>query len=106
MYAYIRHSGKQFKVSEGSRILVDKVELAEGETFELSEKDLLMTVNEEHQTDFQPKVKVTCKVLRNFKGKKIYVLKQKPKKGYRRKRGYRHLFSELLIEKIAQASAS
>jgi len=100
MYAYIKHSGRQFRVAEGDRILVDKVVLEEGKSFEISGKDVLMTVDQESGANFEPTAKVTCKLLKTFKGKKIYVLKQKSKKGYRRKKGYRHIFSELLIEKI------
>lgn len=100
MYAYIKHSGRQFKVSEGDRILVDKINLEEGKTLEISGKDVLMTVDPQSNINLEPSTKVVCKLLRTFKGKKIYVLKQKPKKGYRRKKGYRHLFSELLVEKI------
>lgn len=101
MYAIIETGGKQYKVSEGDVIFVEKLDVeADAEvTF-----DKVLAVGEEGAVNFgAPYVsgaKVSGKVLKNGKAKKIIVFKYKPKKGYRRKQGHRQPYTKIQIEKI------
>ncbi|MFO7152272.1 MAG: 50S ribosomal protein L21 [Bacillota bacterium] len=101
MYAIIETGGKQYRVSEGDVIRVEKLCAQEGETVEL---DRVLAVSDgEKLTVGQPvleNAKVTATVLKHGKGKKIIVFKYKPKKNYRRKKGHRQPYTEIRIEKI------
>ncbi|KXG74631.1 50S ribosomal protein L21 [Fervidicola ferrireducens] len=101
MYAIIETGGKQYRVSEGDVIRVEKLRAQEGETVEL---DRVLAVSDgEKLMVGQPvleNAKVTATVLKHGKGKKIIVFKYKPKKNYRRKKGHRQPYTEIKIEKI------
>jgi large subunit ribosomal protein L21 len=101
MYAIIETGGKQYRVSEGDVIRVEKLCAQEGETVEL---DRVLAVSDgEKLMVGQPvleNAKVTATVLKHGKGKKIIVFKYKPKKNYRRKKGHRQPYTEIKIEKI------
>ena len=98
-YAVIRIKGNQYKVSEGEEILVDKI----GRT--KVEPEVLLLVTDGKVAIGRPKVssaKVRLKVVSvEEKGKKITVLKYKAKSRYRRKRGFRPVYTRLLVEKIS-----
>ena len=101
MYAVIETGGKQYKVSEGDTILVEKLETAEGESVTFDK--VLIFADGENVTVGVPTVDgvtVTAKVEKQGKAKKIYVFKMKRKKNYRRKKGHRQPFTKLTIEKI------
>jgi large subunit ribosomal protein L21 len=98
MRAFIKHSGKQFQVTEGSIITVDKIDEQKGNTVTISEVPLI--VNDDNSIKINPSVKVVCEVLAQYKGKKVLVLKQRPKKGYRRKKGHRQDYTRLLVKSI------
>lgn len=100
MIAIVKCSGKQYKVKEGTKLLVDKIEAPEGETIELEplcvyEKDEIRYISGKDGN-----ASVKAKVLRQTKGPKLLVFKYKSKKGYRKKMGHRRLLSEIEIEKI------
>ncbi|MBQ4543999.1 MAG: 50S ribosomal protein L21 [Oscillospiraceae bacterium] len=100
MQAIFVTGGKQYKVSEGDVIYVEKLN-AEGETVEFD--NVLMTIDGENVTVGAPNVdgaKVTAKILKNGKAKKIMVFKFKAKKNYRRRQGHRQPYTKLQIEKI------
>lgn len=101
MYAIIETGGKQYKVREGDTLFVEMLPKESGETVEI---DNVLAVGEEGQLKFgSPTVegaKVTLKVVRHGKGRKIIVFKYKPKKNYRRKIGHRQPFSEVTVDKI------
>ncbi|MBQ2840635.1 MAG: 50S ribosomal protein L21 [Oscillospiraceae bacterium] len=100
MQAIFVTGGKQYKVSEGDVIYVEKLN-AEGETVEFD--NVLMTIDGENVTVGAPNVdgaKVTAKILKNGKAKKIMVFKFKAKKNYRRRQGHRQPYTKLRIEKI------
>ena len=90
MYAVIVTGGKQYKVSEGDTIFVEKLEVAEGETVTF---DKVLAVSDgEALTVGAPEVagaSVTAKVVKQGKAKKIYVFKMKRKKNERSKKGHR-----------------
>ncbi len=98
-YAVIRLQGQQFKVSEGEEILVGKL----GD--KKLEADVLLVSDGEKLKVGKPKVadaKVKLKMLESEeKGKKLYVQKYKAKSRYRRKYGFRPVYSRLLVEKIS-----
>ncbi len=100
MYAVIETGGKQYKVEEGARLRVEKLDLPEGEKV-IFDRVLLLSDQGKVLTGAElAEARVEATVLGHGKGKKIIVFKYKPKKGYRRKRGHRQLFTELRIDKI------
>lgn len=100
-YAYFEIKGVQTVAKEGERILVPKLNLKEGEVFEI-DKVLFISNNGEVLIG-QPYVdgaKVRAKVVGEKKLPKIVVFKYKRRKNYRRKKGHRQRMTEILIEKI------
>ena len=101
MYAVLTTGGKQYKVSEGDVIYVEKLNVEVDSTVELT--DVLAVSNGETLKVGTPVVegaKVVAKVVAQGKAKKITVFKYKPKKDYRRKNGHRQPYTKLVIEKI------
>ena len=101
MYAVIETGGKQYKVSEGDVIFVEKLGVEEGEAVTFDK--VLIIGNDENVTIGAPTVEgatVEAKVVKNGKAKKIYVFKMKRKKNYRRKKGHRQPFTKVEISKI------
>ena len=101
MYAIIKTGGKQYKVAEGDEVIVEKLEVGEGEkvTFE----EVLTIVDGDDVKIGQPTVsgaKVTGSVVKNGKGPKIRIFKFKHKTNYRRRAGHRQPFTKVKIEKI------
>lgn len=101
MYAIIKTGGKQYKVSEGDEVIIEKLEIAEGDkvTFE----EVLTIVDGENVKVGQPVVegaKVSGSVVKNGKGPKIRIFKYKHKTNYRRRAGHRQPFTKVKIEKI------
>jgi large subunit ribosomal protein L21 len=99
-YAIISLGGKQYRVREGERLLVDRLPTAEGKTFH---PDVLM-VGGDGAFELAPKgVQVTAKVVGSPLGKKIRIGKYKPKTGYRRQTGFRAKLTQIEIESIGGA---
>ena len=101
MYAVIETGGKQYRVSEGDVLRVEKLSADVGESVEL-DKVLVISKDDGLQVGkpWLEGSKVTVKVLQHGKTDKIIVFKYKPKKNYRRKQGHRQPFTEIQIEKI------
>ncbi|MCX7714277.1 MAG: 50S ribosomal protein L21 [Clostridia bacterium] len=101
MYAIIETGGKQYKVSEGDTIFVEKLDVEDGASYVF---DKVLAISDGDNVRFgAPTVdgaSVTANVVKNGKAKKIYVFKMKRKKNYRRKKGHRQPFTKLVIEKI------
>ncbi len=104
MYAVIETGGKQYKVSEGDILKIEKLNVEEGQDVKF-DKVLLYSNGDELQIGkpLLENVSVSGKVLAHGKGKKIIVFKYKPKKNYRKKKGHRQLFTKVRIEEIAIA---
>jgi large subunit ribosomal protein L21 len=101
MYAIIETGGKQYRVSEGDVLRVEKLSADVGESVEL-DKVLVLSKDDGLQVGkpWLEGSKVTAKVLQHGKADKIIVFKYKPKKNYRIKQGHRQPFTEIQIEKI------
>ncbi len=101
MYAIVKTGGKQYKVTEGLNILVEKLEGEAEGTIELTE---VLAVGEEGSlTVGAPTVagaKVVATIVEQTKGKKINGFTYKPKKSIRKRYGHRQLLTRLHIETI------
>ena len=101
-YAIISLGGKQYRVREGERLLVDRLAVEEGKTFH---PDVLM-LGGEGKFELAPKsVQVTARVVGSPLGQKIRIGKYKPKSGYKRHTGFRAKLSQIEIESIGGARA-
>ncbi len=100
MYAVIKTGGKQYKVSAGDLLKVEKLDGAVGDTIELNE--VLMVGGEEVKigTPLLPNAKVTAQIVEQGKDKKILVFKSKRRKNYRKKYGHRQPLTRLKITNI------
>jgi large subunit ribosomal protein L21 len=101
-YAIISLGGKQYRVRQGDRLLVDRVPHGEGKTFH---PDVLLTGGD-GKTNLSPRVQVTAKVLGERRGEKLRIGKYRPKKGYRRHTGFRAALSEIEIQSIGSRSTA
>jgi len=100
-WAIVKTGGKQYKVAEGDLISVEKLEVPK-ESVVLSE--VLLFCDSKGLILGKPNIanaKVNAKVVDNFKGKKIRVVKFKSKSRYTRTRGHRHIKTKILIGKIS-----
>ena len=102
MYAIIKTGGKQYRVSEGDVISVEKIDVASGEKIVFDEI-LVVSNGEELQIGAPVVTGATVEgiVLQQGKEKKVIVFKYKPKKDYRKKQGHRQPFTRVKIEKIS-----
>ena len=101
-YAIISLGGKQYRVSEGERLFVDRVPTEEGKTFH---PEVLM-IGGDGNVDLAPKVQVTAKVVGSQLGEKIRIGKYKAKTGYRRRTGFRAKLSQIEIQSIGGKRAA
>ena len=102
MYAIIVTGGKQYKVSEGDIIFIEKLEAEEGTTVTFDQ--VIAVSGNDGLKVGAPTVAgatVTATVVKNGKGKKIYVLKYKAKKNEKKKIGHRQPYTKVQIQTIA-----
>jgi large subunit ribosomal protein L21 len=99
-YAIISLGGKQYRVREGERLLVDRLATAEGKTFQ---PDVLFTGGD-GDGNLSPRMAVTAKVVGHVRGDKIRIGKRRPKSGYRRQTGFRAALSQIEIQSIGASS--
>lgn len=97
MYAVVEISGRQYRVSPGDEILVEKLDKAQGDSFDvpvlLISDDSGVRVGSPHVAD----AKVSAQVLGESKGEKLTIFKYHPKKRYRVKKGHRQTYSRVKI---------
>lgn len=101
MYAVIKTGGKQYKVSPGDTIRVEKLPGEPGQEIELNE--VLLVGDGEEVKIGQPLVegaKVIATILNQGRSRKIIVFKKKRRKNYKKKRGHRQFYTELQIKEI------
>ena len=97
-YAIISVGGKQYRVQEGQRLLVDRLPHGEGKTFTPA---VLLTGGGDGGTQIAPQdVTVTVRVVADVKGEKIRIGKYRPKNGYRKHTGFRASLSQIEVESI------
>jgi large subunit ribosomal protein L21 len=102
-YAIISLGGKQYRVQEGEKLLVDRLATEEGKTLT---PDVLL-FGDDKKTEYAPKgVTVTARVVGHVKGEKIRIGKYRKRTGYKRHTGFRASLSELQIEKIGARGAA
>lgn len=104
-YAVFASGGKQYKVSEGDVVALEKLQAAEGE--QVIFDTVLLLVEDSIVTVGQPTVfgvSLTAKVLEQTKGKKIRVAKFKAKARYRKVYGHRQSLTKVQIETIGKAA--
>ena len=101
MYAVLTTGGKQYRVSEGDVLFVEKLNAEVDSTVELTE---VLAVSKDGELKVGAPVvegaKVVAKVLAQVKAKKVVVFKYKRKKDYRRKNGHRQPYTKIVVEKI------
>lgn len=100
MYAIIRTGGKQYKVSEGDEIKIEKLDREVGDKVEF---EVLMLCGEEGVKVGKPVVEgasAKAEVVSQGKGKKVIVFKYKPKKDSRKKQGHRQPYTTVKINSI------
>jgi large subunit ribosomal protein L21 len=101
MYAVVKTGGKQYRVSPGDSVEVEKLPYKVGEQIELDQ--VLLVANGSGAKIGQPLVegaKVKATVTRQVKGRKVIVFKYHASKRYRRKRGHRQHYTRLRIDEI------
>jgi large subunit ribosomal protein L21 len=101
-YAIITVGGKQHRVREGERLLVDHLKLDEGKTF----NPRVLLVGGNGSTDLSPSTTVTARVVGHVLGEKIRIGKYRRRTGYRRHNGYRSRLTQIEIEAIGANKAA
>ncbi len=101
MQAIIVTGGKQYNVSEGDTLFIEKLDVNAGDAVVF---DQVLAIVDGENTKFGAPVvegaKVDATVVKNGKGKKIRIFKYTPKKGYRKRQGHRQPYTKVEINKI------
>ena len=100
MYAIVKAGGKQYRVEEGDSLLVDR--MAEDEGAKVTLRALMLADGDNTVIDpaEAEKIKVEAVVVGHERGKKVHVLKFKPKRGYKRRMGHRADLTRLEVREI------
>lgn len=99
MYAIIATGGKQYKVSEGDIITIEKLGVEAGEKVTFDQV-IAVSDNGVKVGDDVANASVEASVVKSGRGKKVIVYKYKRKTGYHKKNGHRQPFTQVKIEKI------
>jgi len=102
MYAVIMTGGKQYRVSEGDKLRVEKLDAAEGESVDLDQ--VLMVVDGDDVKIGTPVLdggKVTADVKAHGRGDKVNIIKFRRRKNHMKRRGHRQAYTELEITGIS-----
>ena len=101
-YAIVRMGGKQYRVQEGEKLLVDRLAVDESKTFHPE----VLLVGGDGKAELAPKgVQVTAKVVGHELGEKIVIGKHRRRTGYRRRNGFRARLSRVEIQTIGKKAA-
>lgn len=99
-YAIITVGGKQYRVREGERLLVDRVKTDAGQTF----NPRVLLVGGDGNTDLAPTATVTARVVDHVLGEKVRIGKYRQRTGYKRHTGFRSRLTQIQIESIGAAT--
>jgi large subunit ribosomal protein L21 len=104
MYAIVKTGGKQYRVEEGQKLLVERLPQDEGADVTLVP---LMVRSDEvvFGKDGLDGVKVTAKIVAHVRGEKLRVFKFKPKRGYKRRTGHRQDLTQIQVTTISAGKA-
>ncbi|HIC92323.1 MAG TPA: 50S ribosomal protein L21 [Syntrophaceae bacterium] len=100
-YAIVQSGGKQYKVSEGDILKVEKIDGEKGDLVSIN--DVLMVVDDQNIRIGQPNISgawVKGVIVGQGKAKKVIIFKSKRRKGYRKKQGHRQHYTALKIKEI------
>jgi large subunit ribosomal protein L21 len=105
MYAIVQVGGRQYRAAPGERLVVDRLDVEPGSRVHLSDVRMLIAEEgDDGETQIgRPRlddVAVAARAVSHFRGPKILVFKYKPKKRYRRHRGFRAELTELRVEEV------
>jgi large subunit ribosomal protein L21 len=101
VYAIVESGGRQYRAEEGHSFSTEKLPYEVGEQIEL--ENVLLLADGSDVKVGQPNVtgvKVKATVVEQYRGKKIFVWKYKPKKRYRNRKGHRQYYTRLRIDEI------
>ena len=101
MHAIIETGGKQYKVTEGDTLFIEKLEAEAGQAITFDK--VLAILDGDKATFGAPVVEgapVAATVVKNGKGKKVRIFKYNPKKGYRKRQGHRQPYTKVQIGAI------
>jgi len=100
MYAIVKTGGKQYRVQEGQKLLIERLTAQDGESVSLTP---LLYVNGEDVVDGDgiSRVNVAATVLGHERGPKLRIVKFRPKRGYKRRTGHRQELTRIEISKIS-----
>ena len=101
MYAIVKCGGRQYRAEEGHSFTVEKLPYEVGEQIELN--DVLLVSDGDSTSVGQPAVdgaSVKATIVEQFRGKKIFVWKYRPRKRYRHRLGHRQYYTRLRVDEI------
>jgi large subunit ribosomal protein L21 len=100
MFAVVKIAGQQFKVKEGQSLYIPHIEGSAGDKVEFSDV-LMVDADGSISTGSAVKAKVKAEILGEKKGKTVIAFKMKRRKGFRKKRGHRTLYTQIKVTAIA-----
>lgn len=107
MFAIVDLAGKQYRVEEGQKVYVHRLEGEEGATVTFDK--VLMIDNDGKMSIGQPAISgasVSATILTHLKGDKVLVFKKKRRKGYQKLNGHRQYLSQIRIDAISEKAAA
>ena len=104
MYAIVKTGGKQYRVSEGQTLLVERLPAADGDTVELQPL-LLVDGSDVVDGDDLSKVTVSARIVAHERGPKLRVVKFKPKRGYKRRNGHRQELTRIEVTSLGRTKS-
>jgi large subunit ribosomal protein L21 len=105
MYAIVKTGGKQYRVEQGQRLLVERLAADEGADVAL-EPILYRSEEAIFDSEGLGRVQVTARVLGHVRGEKLRVFKFKPKRGYKRRTGHRQELTRIEVTQISAGKAN
>lgn len=101
MYAVVKTGGKEYRISPGDLIRVDKLEGKVGD--QVTMKDILMVSHEDQVQVGNPLLSnavITGEIVQQVKGRKVLIYKMKRRKNYRRTKGHRQTYTYIRVNEI------